>query len=98
MRMAPIREGRARGHPPRPVLIPLAPGVRRRYAASGMTGSTSERMRSGWPAAPVIRSELDEGAYPTGCRITDEQMSALAVKRDSFHGEWNYSLLPEAHN
>ena len=42
-----------------------------------------------------IRSELDEGQYPTGRQVTDEQMSALAIKRDPFHGEWNYSLSPQ---
>ena len=44
----------------------------------------------------AIRSELDEGIYPTGRQITDEQMSSLAIKRDPFHGEWNYSLSPKS--
>ncbi len=46
----------------------------------------------------AIRSELDEGQYPTGRRITDAQMRNLAIKRDPFHGEWNYSLLPNTMN
>jgi transposase len=41
-----------------------------------------------------IRSELDEGSYPTGRKISDEQMEELSIKRDKFHGEWNYSILP----
>ena len=41
-----------------------------------------------------IRSELDEGLYPTGIKVPDEQMDALAIKRDAFHGEWNYTLSP----
>ena len=42
----------------------------------------------------AIRSELDEGHYLAGRQITDEQMASLALKRDAFHGEWNYSLSP----
>jgi hypothetical protein len=41
-----------------------------------------------------IRAELDSGHYPTGTLISDEQLSALNLKRAKFHGEWNYSLLP----
>lgn len=42
-----------------------------------------------------IRSELDEGSYPKGRKITKEQEEGLAMKRDSFHGEWNYRMLPQ---
>ena len=41
-----------------------------------------------------IRAELDRGEYPTGIEVTDEQLNALHIKRDKFHGDWNYSLLP----
>ena len=49
------------------------------------------RTRSGL----AIRSELDEKSYPKGHKITKEQVESLAMNRDSFHGEWNYSLLPK---
>jgi len=42
----------------------------------------------------AIRSELDEGSYPTGRAVSDEQMGGLSIRRDKFHGEWNYTLLP----
>jgi transposase len=42
----------------------------------------------------AIRSELDESSYPTGRKISDEQMEELSIKRDKFHGEWNYSIPP----
>jgi hypothetical protein len=42
----------------------------------------------------TIRSELDEGSYPTGRKISDEQMEGLAIRRDKFHGEWNYTIFP----
>ena len=41
----------------------------------------------------AIRSELDEN-NPTGQPVTAEQMESLSLKRDKFHGDWNYSLRP----
>jgi hypothetical protein len=43
-----------------------------------------------------IRSELDEGSYPIGREVTDEQMKGLSIRKDKFHGEWNYTILPKA--
>ncbi len=45
-----------------------------------------------------IRCELDPNAYPKGIKISDEQMAALNIKRDSFHPEWNYSISPRRSN
>jgi hypothetical protein len=42
----------------------------------------------------AIRSELDEGSYPTGRKVSDEQMEGLSIRREKFHGEWNYTILP----
>ena len=42
----------------------------------------------------TIRAELDENEYPTGIKVTDEQMAALKLTRDEFHGEWNYTISP----
>ena len=43
-----------------------------------------------------VRAELDVGEYPTGVAVTKEQMDALALVPDEFHGEWNYKLLPRS--
>ena len=43
-----------------------------------------------------VRAELDAGEYPTGVTVTKEQMDALALVPDAFHGEWNYKLLPRS--
>jgi hypothetical protein len=43
-----------------------------------------------------IRSELDDGSYPTGRKVTDQQMKGLSIKKDKFHGEWNYTIMPIA--
>ncbi len=37
-----------------------------------------------------VRAELNAGQYPTGVRVTKEEMDAIALVRDGFHGEWNY--------
>ena len=42
----------------------------------------------------MVKSKLDPNSYPRGIRISDRQMSELKLRRDDFHGEWNYSLLP----
>ena len=41
-----------------------------------------------------VRSELDANAYPKGVSVPDADMKTLHLKKDAFHGEWNYSLLP----
>ncbi len=43
-----------------------------------------------------IRSELDENRYPIGREITDQQMQALSIQREKFHGEWNYTIKPRS--
>ena len=43
-----------------------------------------------------IHSELNEHSYPTGREVTDQQMERLSIKRDKFHGEWNYTLVPRS--
>jgi transposase len=43
-----------------------------------------------------IRAALDENCYPTGREVTDEQMEGLSIKRDKFHGDWNYTILPRS--
>jgi hypothetical protein len=42
----------------------------------------------------TVHAELDPGTYPTGIKITDQQMAALPITRHDFHGEWNYTLQP----
>ncbi len=43
-----------------------------------------------------VRARLDEGYYPTGVKVSDKQLAALAITKQKFHGEWNYTLKPEA--
>ena len=43
-----------------------------------------------------VRSGLDTGLYPAGRTVSDGELDALYLRREPFHGEWNYSLLPRA--
>jgi len=42
-----------------------------------------------------VHAELDEGTYPKGIKVTDQQMAALPLQRHDFHPDWNYTLQPE---
>lgn len=43
-----------------------------------------------------VQSELDPNPYPAGRTVSDADLATIYLKRDPFHGEWNYSLLPRA--
>jgi Rhodopirellula transposase DDE domain len=53
-----------------------------------LIGSTKTR------AGLTIKAELDENAYPTGLKVSDEALAAIRLKPDKFHGDWNYTILP----
>ena len=40
-----------------------------------------------------IHAELDNGHYPTGIKVSDEELAAVNLKRADFHGDWNYAIL-----
>jgi Rhodopirellula transposase DDE domain len=42
----------------------------------------------------TIQAELDTNAYAKGIVVTAKEFAALALTRDAFHGEWNYTLSP----
>jgi len=44
----------------------------------------------------TVRCELDTGQYPSGIVVSDAEMAAINIKRDEFHGEWNYTISPNA--
>ena len=45
-------------------------------------------------AGLTVKSRLDTNTYPSGRKISDEQMDTLLIQRHAFHGEWNYTILP----
>lgn len=42
----------------------------------------------------VVTAIKDANTYPTGIKVSDEQLKALHITRDDFHGEWNYTFEP----
>jgi hypothetical protein len=53
-----------------------------------LIGNTTTR------AGPRIVAELDPGSYETGIKVSDEQLAAVRIKKDEFHGDWNYTIAP----
>ena len=45
-----------------------------------------------------VHAELDTSTYDTGVQIADRQMDALPLTRHDWHGNWNYTLRPEAYD
>jgi len=41
-----------------------------------------------------VHCQLDKGRYPTKIEISDEQLATINMKRDHFHGDWNYTIRP----
>jgi hypothetical protein len=39
-----------------------------------------------------IKTAVDTNEYKKGIKMTDKEMESLNLIRDSFHGEWNYTL------
>ena len=42
----------------------------------------------------TVRCELDDNEYEKGRIVSDEQMATIHLTRDTFHGEWNYTIYP----
>jgi len=41
-----------------------------------------------------VTCTLDHRKYQTGRKITNQEMSAIRIEKEAFHGEWNYTILP----
>lgn len=45
----------------------------------------------------TLHAELDTDTYATGIRVSDGQVDTLPLDRYDWHGDWNYTLRPEAY-
>jgi hypothetical protein len=43
-----------------------------------------------------IQAQIDDNTYAAGIKVSDQELAALAIERDEFHGEWNYRLKPRS--
>jgi hypothetical protein len=41
-----------------------------------------------------VTCRLDRRKYPTGRKVTDEEIRRVNLKQNKFHGEWNYTIHP----
>ena len=41
-----------------------------------------------------VACRLDRRRYPTGRKVSDEEMKSVNIRRSRFHGEWNYVIEP----
>ena len=41
-----------------------------------------------------VHAQLDDRPYPAGTQIDDQELAEVRLKRDKFHGEWNYEIHP----
>jgi hypothetical protein len=39
-----------------------------------------------------IKAALDSEEYPIGIKVSDQEMAKINIEKNTFHGEWNYSL------
>jgi hypothetical protein len=42
----------------------------------------------------AVACAIDATRYPKGCKVSDAQFDALNIRYNSFHPEWNYTILP----
>jgi Rhodopirellula transposase DDE domain len=62
--------------------------LRSRAMVVNLIGSTTTK------AGLHIEAELDSNTYETGIEVSDEELAAIHIKKDTFHGDWNYTISP----
>ena len=43
-----------------------------------------------------VTCELDQSVYPSGIKVSKKEMEEINLRRDAFHGEWNYTISPRS--
>ena len=44
----------------------------------------------------TVKSKLDTNTYEQGIKVSDQQMAELQLRKEKFHGDWNYRILPRS--
>jgi hypothetical protein len=47
-------------------------------------------------AGLTVRCQLDPNTYPAGVKVSEAELQAINLKRHNFHGDWNYTIEPNA--
>jgi hypothetical protein len=45
-----------------------------------------------------VHSELDTASYEPGIKVSDQDIAQVKLRRDKFHGDWNYEIHPRKPN
>jgi transposase len=45
-------------------------------------------------AGLTVQCQLDTNTYPAGRKVSDDEMATLSLRSHTFHGAWNYTILP----
>lgn len=43
----------------------------------------------------TVKAMVDQNSYPTKQRVSDEEFNGINITRDTFHGDWNYTIKPQ---
>ena len=43
-----------------------------------------------------IKAALDTNTYPKGIKVTDGEFASIDIRRNRFHGDWNYTIMPKS--
>jgi len=43
----------------------------------------------------TVTAVKDSNSYPTGIKVSGEDLATLNIKREPFHGDWNYTIQPQ---
>ena len=43
-----------------------------------------------------VECVIDSHRYERGIEISDEEFEAINIKQHAFHGEWNYTIMPQS--
>ena len=46
----------------------------------------------------AVTCVLDDNTYVTGQKVSDDELSAVKIVGDKFHGDWNYKIFPALDN
>ena len=41
-----------------------------------------------------VQAELDTNTYEKGIKVTNKEMESVRLKKDKFHSDWNYTIVP----
>jgi len=43
-----------------------------------------------------VKAVLDKNEYMKGKKISKKEFDTIQIKKDEFHPEWNYSIIPKS--